>query len=178
MINNPRFTLTDADGLADNTDPAILVLDIRRRDIETGNIASALERLHVLTDSAEKMRLYRESLFFQVSGYDHDPREVPEIPEVRAFFRRLTAEWPHWLWFLHRGIGAISLLLTLLCKVRVVRGREGSFGTEFESMAELQNTLVDLFDRGNALFAAYAVTNLEAAESADSAVKDLLGEPA
>ena len=58
----------------------------------------------------------------------------------------------------------------------MVRGREGEFGTEFESMTELQNTLVDLFDRGNALFEAYAVTDIVAAESADSAVKDLLGE--
>ena len=62
MNHDPRLRLTDADGLADNPDPAFIVLDIRRRDIETGNIASALERLHVLTDSAENMRLYRESL--------------------------------------------------------------------------------------------------------------------
>jgi len=172
-----RVMLTDADGLANNSEPALIVLDITRREIESGNIASALERLHVLTDSAESVRRYRESLVFQIGGYDSDPRELPDIPEVRAFFRRLAAEWPHWLWFLHRGVGAIGLLLALLCDVRVVRGA-GSYGTEFLNQAQLAAAVADLLDRGNALFATYGITAEEAAESADSAVAELLGEKA
>ena len=92
-----RMMLTDAEGLANYSEAAFIVLDITRREIESGNIASVLERLHVLTDSAENVRRYRESLVFQIGGYDSDPRELPEIPEVRAFFRSLAAEWPHWL---------------------------------------------------------------------------------
>ncbi|HNC53746.1 MAG TPA: chlororespiratory reduction 6 domain-containing protein, partial [Accumulibacter sp.] len=172
-VTDARLTLTDAEGFAHNSDEALIVLDITRHEIESGTIASALERLHVLTDSAENVRRYRESLVFQVGGYDDDPRELPEIPEVRAFFRRLAAEWPHWLWFLHRGVGAIGLLMALLCRVRVVRGSKGSFGTEFESVSELQGTLVELLDRGNALFAAYDISESEAAESATSAVDEL-----
>ena len=172
-VTDARLTLTDAEGFAHNSDEALIVLDITRHEIESGTIASALERLHVLTDSAENVRRYRESLVFQVGGYDDDPRELPEIPEVRAFFRRLAAEWPHWLWFLHRGVGAIGLLMALLCRVRVVRCSKGSFGTEFESVSELQGTLVELLDRGNALFAAYDISESEAAESATSAVDEL-----
>ncbi|WP_303785287.1 chlororespiratory reduction 6 domain-containing protein [Azovibrio restrictus] len=172
-----RVMLTDADGLANNSEPALIVLDITRREIESGNIASALERLHVLTDSAESVRRYRESLVFQIGGYDSDPRELPDIPEVRAFFRRLAAEWPHWMWFLHRGVGAVGLLLALLCDVRVVRGA-GSYGTEFLNQAQLAAAVADLLDRGNALFATYGITAEEAAESADSAAAELLGEKA
>lgn len=172
-VTDTRLTLTDAEGFAHNSDAALIVLDITRHEIESGNIASALERLHILTDSAENVRRYRESLVFQVGGYDDDPRELPEITEARMFFGRLTAEWPHWLWFLHRGVGAIGLLMALLCRVRVVRGSKGSFGTEFESVSELQGTLVELLDRGNALFAAYDISESEAAESATSAVDEL-----
>lgn len=168
-----RLTLTDADGLAHNSEPALLVLDITRHEVESGNIASALERLHVLTDSAENVRRYRESLVFQIGGYDDDPRELLEIMEVRAFFRRVTAEWPHWLWFLHRGVGAIGLLMALLCTIRVVRSSKGSFGTEFESIPELQGILVDLLERGNALFATYDISESEAADSVTSAVDEL-----
>lgn len=172
-VTDARLTLIDAEGFAHNSDAALIVFDITRHEIESGNIASVLERLHVLTDSAENVRRYRESLVFQIGSYDSDQRELPEIPEVRAFFRRLAAEWPHWLWFLHRGVGAIGLLMALLCRVRIVRGSKGSFGTEFESTSELQGTLVDLLERGNALFAAYDISESEAADSATSAVDEL-----
>lgn len=172
-VTDARLTLTNAEGFAHNSDAALIVLDITRHEIESGNIASMLERLHVLTDSAENVRRYRESLVFQIGGYDDDPRELLEIAEARVFFGRLTAEWPHWLWFLHRGVGAIGLLMALLCRVRVIRSTKGSFGTEFESILELQGTLADLLDRGNALFAAYDISESEAAESATSAVDEL-----
>lgn len=174
----PRLIYTDADGLASSGDPALIVLDITRQEVERGNIASVLERLHVMTDSVENIHRYRETLVFQVGGYDGDSRELPEIPEVRTFFHDLIAEWPHWFWFLHRGVGAITLLMSLLCRVRTVRGAGGTFGTEFEDMGELQGTLGDLFDRGNALFDAYGVSDADVAESANSAVNDLLGESA
>lgn len=170
-----HLILTDVDGLSDNTEPALIVLMISHSEINTGNIASVLERLHVLTDSAENIHRYRESLVFQVGGYDADPRELPEIPEVRAFFRRLVAEWPHWLWFMPRGFGSISLLFALLCEVQVLRNPDGSYGTEFISRNELANQLRDMLSRGNALFATYGVSIEEAGKSADSAVDELLG---
>lgn len=172
-----RLTFTDAEGLAHNTDEALIVLDITRHEIESGNIASMLERLHVLTDSAENVRRYREALVFQIAGYDSDPRELPEIPEVRAFLRHLAAEWPHWIWFLHRSIGALGLLFALLCDVRVLRQSE-SYGTEFVDDAQLVEAVTDLLDRGNALFTAYGISEGEAADSAESAVDELLGEGA
>jgi hypothetical protein len=80
---NFHILMGDADTLANNTDPTFLILDISLADIKKRNIASALERLLVLTDKAQNVSLYRESLFFQVSGFDYDPRELVEIPEVR-----------------------------------------------------------------------------------------------
>ena len=168
-----KIAVTDADGLADNSEPVFLIMNITRVEIETKNIASALERLHVLTDSLKNVLLYKESMAFQISGYDSDPRELPEIPEVRSFFCRLTAEWPHWLWFLARGSGSIPLLLALLCRVKIVRGKKGSFGTSFESVKELQDVLHDLFSRGNALFDAYSVSDDMVAESAESALYEV-----
>lgn len=173
----PRILLTDADGLANcsGTEPVFIILDILRRDIETQNIASVLERLHVLTDSATNVRRFRESLVFQVDGYNADPRQLPEIEEVRAFFIRLSADWPHWLWFLHRGCGALPLLLTLLCEVRIIPGKNGAFGTEFVHPRQMARTCADLMRRGNALYSTYGITDREAAESADSAIADILG---
>lgn len=178
MMDTPMLLLTNADGLANNTEPAIIVLAITRKEVESGSIASTLEHLHTLTDTRENALLYRESLVFQVGGYDDDPRELTEIPEVRAFFHHLAAEWPHWLWFLARGCGAVVLLLALLCEVKMVRssGRnaEGGYATEFASKTELAAVMMDLFDRGNSLFNTYGLPDAAIAESANSAANELL----
>ena len=61
---NVSITLTDADGLASFTDAAMLVLYLSREEVESGNVASALERLHIIADTRESASSYRESLVF------------------------------------------------------------------------------------------------------------------
>lgn len=165
--------LVDADGLADNTDPAVLILMITRAEIEAMQLGSALERLHVMTDSGENVRRYRASVMFQVDGYEDDPRELPEIPEVRAYFMALVQAWPHFLWFAHRGVGAIGLLLALLCQVRIIRSQDGSYGTEFASTEEVKTTLLDLLNRGLVLFNTYGITSQEVDDTIGSALDEL-----
>ena len=163
----------DADDFASyNEDgPTLLVMDISKREVESQNIASSLERLLVMIDSKTNVLRYRESMIFQVSGYDDDPRELAEIPELRSFFRKLTAEWPHWFWFLARGFGAINLLMGLLCEVRI--RREGAMvGTEFLDGKETSRVAQDLFMRGNRLFAAYDIDLQLVKSSAESALRD------
>lgn len=106
-------------------------------------------------------------------GYDTDPRELAEIPEVRAFFARLAIEWPHWMWFLHRRVGAIHLLMALLCKVKIHR-RGASTGTEFLDRYELAAQMADLFQRGNAMFEAFGISEGEAEASCESACAELV----
>lgn len=171
---HPQIILTNAAGLADFNGTALLVLSISKDEITSGNVASALERLYVIAETRETALRYRESLVFQVVGYETDPRELSEIPEVRAFFARLTYEWPHWLWFLQRNTGAIPLLLSLLCTIKV-HHNPNSFGTEFQHRDELAQKMMDMFERGNAMFYAFGITPAEARESANTAVADLLG---
>lgn len=169
--------ILDADGLANNTDPAILVNVITRREIESVHLASILERLHVLTDSAENVRRYRAAVMFQVDGYDSDPRELPEIPEVRAYFQALVRVWPHFLWFAHQGVGAIGLLLALLCRVRIVRSADAGYATEFQDTEEVKATLLDLLNRGMVLFSTYGIASQEVDVTIGSALEELgLGE--
>ncbi|RYE40856.1 MAG: DUF1817 domain-containing protein [Hyphomicrobiales bacterium] len=169
----PTVLRTDASGLANFTGEALLVLEISKHEIEAGMIASVLERLHVIAESKETALRYRESLVIQVLGYDDDPRELAEIAEVRAFFARLTEEWPHWLWFLHRRVGAIHLLMALLCAVKIHR-RGSATGTEFLNGKELADKMTDLLRRGNAMFHAFGISHIEAQASTESACADLV----
>jgi hypothetical protein len=150
----------------------MIVLHIGRKDIESGNMAHALDSLNVLVENAENVRRYRESLIFIVDGYDDDPRALPEIPEVRAYFQAMVKEWPYWLWFQVRGMGAIALLFSLLCKVRIFQAADGGFGTEFLDLKQVGAVAYDLFTRSNPLFDAYGITLAEAEASADSFAND------
>lgn len=168
----PQILLTDADGLASLTEPALLILDITKKDIRSGNIASVLERLHVLTDTPGSVVRYRESLVFQVGGYDSDRRELPEVAEVRAFFKQLTSAWPHWPWFLARGMGNLALLMSLLCDVKVVRGFK-TYGTEFQDIDELKAVFGDLVSRQRPLIEAMEIDEAAVQDSCRSAAAEL-----
>lgn len=173
MDNQPKIILMDSHGLEQNTEPAVLMLAIDREDIDSGNIGNTLEKLLIISDSRENALLYRDSLVLQVCGYDSDSRELAEIQEVRAFFAKLAQEWPHWLWYLARDMGCITLLMSLLCHVQIHR-KPGGFGIEFTDRLQLHNRLIDLFTRGNTMFHTFNISEQAAKESASTAVSDIL----
>ena len=105
----PKVIIADADVLDNIDEPAFIIVQILKQDITSLNTASAIERLHALTDSKRNILRFRESIVFQVNGYDTDIRELPEIPEVRTYFTALCKEWPHWFWFMARDTGAIKM---------------------------------------------------------------------
>jgi len=39
------------------------------------------------------------NIVFMVDGWNHDPREVHTIPEVRRFYRQFQRAWPYWFYF-------------------------------------------------------------------------------
>jgi hypothetical protein len=43
------------------------------------------------------LRNYFDTFVFYVNGFDHDPREVFQIPEVRTFYCGFREAWPLWL---------------------------------------------------------------------------------
>lgn len=166
------YLASDTDQLYRQTEPVTLILEVNREEIERQYIGATLDRLLALTDSKGMMLKYKESLIFTVAGYDADARELAEIPQVRDFFKRLSQEWPHWLWFLSRDFGSIGLLLTLLIRVKITR-EEGGIRTQFLDEEEQRQVLIDLFTRGNALFRAYDLPLEECDQSASSAIDSI-----
>ncbi|HOY83262.1 MAG TPA: hypothetical protein PLB92_14105, partial [Rhodoglobus sp.] len=74
---------TDADGLDALAGAAdVVVLRITRREIISGRIGDVVDRLMVLSDRREHVQRHEGTLLLEIEGYDEDPREVCEIPEV------------------------------------------------------------------------------------------------
>lgn len=161
--------------MANLKEPANLVLQIPRAKIEAQNIASTLEKLLVLSDTHESAMLRKACLALSVSGYDNDPRELCEIPEVRSFFKRLTHEWPFWFWFLARDAGQISLLMSLVCEVKV--HRQGMmFGIEFDEQ-HLRATIGRMLSGSTPMFIALDIPPTVANESTTTALQELQLSP-
>lgn len=149
-----------------------MILTISRGDVEAGNIAGVLAHLFQLTDSRDNVLRHQGAVTLQVDGYEEEAAELFEIPRLRSFLQVVTAEWPHWLWFLKRGSNSIPLLFSLLCQVRAVSGQEG-FQAEFADGNELLEVLGDLLERSEVLYRCYGITEAQATLCAESAVWDL-----
>lgn len=89
-----------------------VVLLISRREVESGDLASVLSRLKVFSATREDAWLYRGQMSLVVDGYEADPRELVDIPEVRSLLKRLEAEWLYWAFFFNQVDDSIKLLLS------------------------------------------------------------------
>lgn len=95
-----------------------VVLLISRREVEQADLASVLSRLKVFLATREDAWRYRGQMTLVVDGYNHDPRELVDIPEVRMLLRRLEAAWPYWAFFFNQVDDSIKLLLSCVAGSR------------------------------------------------------------
>jgi hypothetical protein len=144
MSGQPRLDLRPG-----VSEPVVLL--ISRREVEAADIASVLSRLKPFLASREEAWRYRGQMTLVVDGYNHDPRELVDIPEVRTLLRRLEASWPHWAFFFNQVDDSIKLLLSCVAGSRFL-GR-GAVEMDAERVAAAlarafggMNILFDRFD--------------------------------
>ena len=91
-----------------------MAMVISQRDMDFGDRSTTLAALMTYIATPEQARANLEGLDIAFDGYDHDGREIFEIPEVRDLVSRLDAEFPFWLFFMNKrllGLQAITLCL-------------------------------------------------------------------
>ncbi len=140
-----RVVTTDADGLDALAGAAdVVVLRITRREIVAGRIGDVVDRLMVLSDRREHVERHEGTLLLEIEGYDEDPREVCEIPEVAAFIRAVNMHWPYWLHFMERSSAQVQMLLCLLTDVEKVQANGGRKAFRFKDMDKVQSETLRL----------------------------------
>lgn len=105
MSQHPRVDLRPG-----VSEPVVLL--ISRREVEKADLATVLSRLKVFLATREDAWRYRGQMTLVVDGYNNDPRELVDIPEVRSLLRGLEAEWPYWAFFFNQVDDSIKLLLS------------------------------------------------------------------
>jgi hypothetical protein len=127
------------------TEPVVLA--ISRRQVQSHDMQSVVSKLKVLMAAREYCWRYRNQMTLIVEGYDSDPRELVDIPEVRAFLRDFAKAWPYWTFFFNLVDESITLLQACVC------------GTEFPGKGQvvfdvdlLGEFMMDGFEGMNELF--------------------------
>jgi hypothetical protein len=130
----------------------ILVIAITSESVMTGDIEPMLEKLTTLSSTHEAALKWEGTLTFVFEGWDDDPRETAEIPEIRTYFAALAEAWPYWLHFGEKVGDTIPHVLRLLCRGRYERPRPGLVGWRFEDFDEIKRVLSRLFCGQNVMY--------------------------
>lgn len=69
-----------------------------REEVEKRNISRFMANFGPQI-TADKIRELHGKVFFTVDGYDSNPSELHEIPEVREYYAQAHRHWPAWLFF-------------------------------------------------------------------------------
>jgi hypothetical protein len=101
--------------LKDITD--FLTITISRKEIEARDTSSICATLDRLLEDEETISHFFEKVELGVSGYDNDPRELWDIPEVKAFFLQLDNRFPYWFFFLTKFGSGLKVIAFCCCKL-------------------------------------------------------------
>lgn len=146
-MNRPRYPLA-------RLSPAkqeLLVLSISRESVIAGDILPVREELAPLAATREAAMHWEGALTFYFEGWDDDPRETAEIPEIRVYFQALTEAWPYWLHFVEKVGDTFGHVLRLLCRGHVEPGEGGMIAWRFDEIGEITQQVMRLFDGMNEL---------------------------
>jgi len=120
-----------------------LSITIARRDIETNNISKYLALLDPLYPNIKLANKFCEKVALYIEGYDHDPRELWQIPEVRRFIKALNERFHYWLYFLDKNTGSLSMITLALFSTG--KGRKNAYEIDVRAFNEfLHKQMVNL----------------------------------
>ncbi|MCU1136992.1 hypothetical protein [Stenotrophomonas maltophilia] len=133
---------------AELLDCDIVVTEFSREQVIKGELDHIVESLELLSGNSEVARNLMGSMFLSFGGWESDPREIYDIPEVVQFFRALTERWPYWFYFLEavQDSAKNSLFLLLDVKLETVDGRQ--MGYQFDP-AQFTRKAMYLFEHMN-----------------------------
>lgn len=143
------------------------VCSFSRREVESGLVGDAVDRLMELSDDDRIAKHLEGRLVLVFDGYDSDPRELYEIPDVVRFFRSVTDAWPLWFHFLERSGASLGVALRLLVDTQVIELSCNGCRSDMDRDA-LHSALVRMFEGLNGMHARLALPQAHTRRASDS----------
>ena len=92
----------------------LILYQFSRDRVEAGDAKDFLSRFGDSSlPTGKKLEAMMNSVALMIDGYNHDPREIYAIPEVRKFYKQLWEVWPYWLYFCN--LDSENLMMMVMC---------------------------------------------------------------
>ena len=92
----------------------LIVYQFSRDRVEAGDAKDFMSRFGDSSlPTGKKLEGMMNSVALMIDGYNHDPREIYAIPEVRTFYQQLWEVWPYWLFFCN--LDSENLMMMVMC---------------------------------------------------------------
>ena len=119
-----------------------IVLQISQEAIQNCDTSEYVALLHGITDSLQSFEVAFQKYVLLISGYDDDPRELYQIPEVVSFIKDLNSKLPFWLYFVNTSDKKFfSWMIACLCQAMSLDQDEETIYADFN--AEAYNDLIE-----------------------------------
>lgn len=82
-------------------DSGLVLLNVSRDEIEEQDISGFTELLSRLIINDDMIKKAKGKISFMIDGYNHDKREIYEIPEVRTWTKKVIPAFKYWGYFLN-----------------------------------------------------------------------------
>ena len=118
------------------------VLQIPQEAIQNCDTSEYVDLLHGATDTIQSFEAAFQKYVFLISGYDDDPRELYQIPEVVSFIKDLNSKLPFWLYFVNTADKRFfSWMIACLCQAMSLDQDEETIYADFN--ADAYNELIE-----------------------------------
>ena len=100
-----------------------------------------LNLLKNVTSTREQVVGFEGRITFFFDGWDDDPRETAEIPEIRAYFTALTEKFPYWMHYAEKAGDTFMHVMRLLCKGHYEQKLPGVVAWSFDDLEEMKQVV-------------------------------------
>ena len=90
----------------------LIFYEFSRSKVERGDFSHFLSLYSAdKLPTGRRLRDMMGSMVFCIQGWDHDPREIHAIPEIRRFYRAFHDAWPYWLYFCNLDVDTLRTMV-------------------------------------------------------------------
>ena len=119
-----------------------VVLQISQEAIQNCDTSEYVALLHDAKGTVQSFESVFQKYVLLISGYDDDPRELYQIPEVVSFIKDLNSKLPFWLYFVNTADKRFfSWMIACLCQAMSLDQDEETIYADFNAVA--YNNLIE-----------------------------------